>query len=117
VGVPLPQLGALVDGIAAIGAAHAVTIAVIAHAGDGNTHPLIVFDPADTDMAERARTAYGEVMSLAIELGGTITGEHGVGRLKKAWLADQIGDDALELNRRIKAALDPAGIMNPGAIF
>ena len=62
VGVPLPQLGALVDGIADISTEREVTIAVIAHAGDGNTHPLIVFDPADEDMAERARTAYGEVM-------------------------------------------------------
>jgi len=117
VGVPLPQLGALVDGIAAIAAQREVTIAVIAHAGDGNTHPLIVFDPSDPDMAARAQQAYGEVMTLAIDLGGTITGEHGVGRLKKAWLADQIGDDALELNLRIKKALDPQGILNPGAMF
>ena len=117
VGVPLPQLGALVDGIAAIAEANAVTIAVIAHAGDGNTHPLIVFDPSDADLTARAQAAYGQVMSLAIELGGTITGEHGVGRLKKPWLLDQIGDDALELNRRVKQALDPQGILNPGAIF
>ena len=112
-----PQLGALVDGIAAIAESHDVTIAVIAHAGDGNTHPLIVFDPTDADMAARAQTAYGEVMSLAISLGGTITGEHGVGRLKKPWLGDQIGQDALDLNRRIKDALDPQGILNPGAVF
>jgi glycolate oxidase len=117
VGVPLPQLGALVEGIAAIADAREVTIAVIAHAGDGNTHPLIVFDPADGDQAARAQAAYGEVMSLAISLGGTITGEHGVGRLKKAWLGDQIGADALELNRRVKQALDPRGILNPGAIL
>jgi glycolate oxidase len=117
VGVPLPQLGALVDGIAAIASARDVTIAVIAHAGDGNTHPLIVFDPSDADQAERAQVAYGEVMTLAISLGGTITGEHGVGRLKKAWLGDQIGEDALELNRRVKHALDPQGILNPGAIL
>jgi glycolate oxidase len=117
VGVPLPQLGALVDGIAAIAEARDVTIAVIAHAGDGNTHPLIVFDPSDADLTARAQKAYGEVMSLAIELGGTITGEHGVGRLKKRWLVDQIGADALELNRRVKNALDPQGILNPGAVF
>ena len=117
VGVPLPQLGALVDGIADIASARDVTIAVIAHAGDGNTHPLIVLDPADPEQQARAQQAYGEVMSLAISLGGTITGEHGVGRLKKAWLGDQIGEDALELNRRVKQALDPQGILNPGAIL
>jgi FAD/FMN-containing dehydrogenase len=90
-------------------------ISVIAHAGDGNTHPLIVFDPADVDMARRADIAFGEIMELAVALGGTITGEHGVGRLKRPWLAGQIGPEAMELNRRIKAALDPAGILNPGA--
>ncbi|HRD60236.1 MAG TPA: FAD-linked oxidase C-terminal domain-containing protein [Nocardioides sp.] len=117
VGVPLPQLGALVDGIAAISAEREVTIAVIAHAGDGNTHPLIVFDPADEAMKARAETAYGEVMTLAMSLGGTITGEHGVGRLKRPWLADYLGPDALALNQRIKDALDPQGILNPGAMF
>jgi glycolate oxidase len=117
VGVPLPELGALVDGIADISAKREVTIAVIAHAGDGNTHPLIVFDPADEDMAERARTAYGEVMELAMSLGGTITGEHGVGRLKRPWLGDYLGPDVLALNQRIKDALDPQGILNPGAMF
>ena len=117
VGVPLPQLGALVDGIAEISEQRGVTIAVIAHAGDGNTHPLIVFDPADADMAERAQAAYGEVMELAMSLGGTITGEHGVGRLKRPWLADYLGPDALALNQRIKDALDPQGILNPGTMF
>ncbi|WP_144122570.1 FAD-binding oxidoreductase [Catellatospora sichuanensis] len=117
VGVPVPELGALVRGIAAISRAHDVTIAVIAHAGDGNTHPLIVFDPMDADQSARAHRAYAEVMDLAIALGGTITGEHGVGRLKKAWLPGYLGQDALELNRRVKNALDPLGILNPGAIF
>ena len=115
VGVPLPALGTLVDGIAEISRRNEITIAVVAHAGDGNTHPLIVFDPADEDMTARAQTAYGEVMSLAIELGGTITGEHGVGRLKRAWLGDYLGEDVLALNHRIKQALDPQGILNPGA--
>ncbi|WP_163697905.1 FAD-binding oxidoreductase [Mycolicibacterium sarraceniae] len=116
VGVPLPALAELVAGIAEIAAEHDLTISVIAHAGDGNTHPLIVFDPADAAMSERAQIAFGEIMDLAVSLGGTITGEHGVGRLKKPWLAGQLGPEAMELNRKIKAALDPDGILNPGAV-
>jgi glycolate oxidase len=114
VGVPVPALGALVRGIEAIARARHLTIAVVAHAGDGNAHPLIVFDPMDADQSGRARQAYGEVMELAISLGGTITGEHGVGRLKRPWLGEYLGEDVLELNRRVKAALDPLGILNPG---
>jgi len=117
VGVPLPRLAELVSGIEELSARHRVTVAVIAHAGDGNTHPLIVFDPADADMAARAQVLFGEIMDLAVRLGGTITGEHGVGRLKKPWLAGQLGPEAMELNRRIKAALDPDDILNPGALI
>ncbi|WP_432994340.1 FAD-binding oxidoreductase [Dactylosporangium sp. CA-233914] len=117
VGVPVPELGALVRGIEAIARDRDLTIAVIAHAGDGNTHPLLVFDPMDADETARAHRAYAEIMNLAVALGGTITGEHGVGRLKKPWLPDYLGPDALELNRRIKDALDPLGILNPGAVF
>ncbi|MGB5110626.1 MAG: FAD-linked oxidase C-terminal domain-containing protein [Mycobacterium sp.] len=115
VGVPLPALADLVAGIEKLAAQHDLLISVIAHAGDGNTHPLIVFDPADADMARRAEVAFGDIMDLAVSLGGTITGEHGVGRLKKPWLAGYLGPEAMELNRKIKAALDPAGILNPGA--
>lgn len=117
VGVPLPRLDDLLEGVRAIAEDHGVEIAVVAHAGDGNTHPLIVFDPADADQKARAESAFGAVMDLAIALGGTITGEHGVGRLKQPWLADYLGDDVLELNLRIKKALDPQNILNPGAMF
>jgi glycolate oxidase len=117
VGVPLPELSALCRGMEAISIDRRVTIAVIAHAGDGNTHPLIVFDPSDADETARAQLAYGEVMDLAISLGGTITGEHGVGRLKKGWLGAYLGEDVMALNRRIKDALDPQGILNPGAVL
>jgi glycolate oxidase len=115
VGVPLPALGQLVTGIARIAAERDLMISVIAHAGDGNTHPLIVYDPADAAMTERAHLAFGEIMDLAVGLGGTITGEHGVGRLKRPWLAGYLGPEAMELNQRIKQALDPLGILNPGA--
>jgi len=115
VGVPLPALGELVTGIARIAAERELMISVIAHAGDGNTHPLIVYDPDDAAMTERAHLAFGEIMDLALSLGGTITGEHGVGRLKRPWLSEYLGPEVMELNQRIKTALDPLGILNPGA--
>jgi glycolate oxidase len=117
VGVPVPALGALVRGIADIADRRELEIAVIAHAGDGNTHPLIVCDRTDQAELDRAQAAYGEIMDLAISLDGTITGEHGVGRLKKPWLGDYLGPAALALNQRLKDALDPLGILNPGAVF
>jgi D-lactate dehydrogenase (cytochrome)/glycolate oxidase len=117
VGVPLPRLADLVGGVAKIAADADLTIAVVAHAGDGNTHPLIVYDATDAAMTARAEKAFGDIMDLAVGLGGTITGEHGVGRLKKPWLAGQLGPEAMELNRRIKTALDPDGILNPGAVI
>jgi glycolate oxidase len=117
VGVPVPLLPDLVDGIAGVAADAGIEIAVVAHAGDGNTHPLIVYDAADPDSVDRARRAFDEVMALAIKLGGTITGEHGVGRAKRGALPDQLGPDVMALNRRIKDALDPDGILNPGAVL
>jgi glycolate oxidase len=74
-----------------------------------------VHDPHDPDQVRRAELAYGEIMDLALELGGTITGEHGVGRLKRPWLGEQLGPDVMALNQRVKAALDPLGILNPGS--
>lgn len=90
---------------------------MIAHAGDGNTHPLIVFDPTDADEAGRAQLAFDQIMGLAVEMGGTITGEHGVGRLKKGWLPAQVGADVMELTATIKQALDPHGLLNPGVML
>ena len=117
VGVPLPQLPALVRGVEQIAKQCDTLVAVVAHAGDGNTHPLIVFDAADPEATRRAHDAFGAIMDLAVSLGGTITGEHGVGRLKKAWLPDYLGPDVMALSRRIKHALDPQGILNPGAVL
>ncbi|WP_166907823.1 FAD-binding oxidoreductase [Mycobacterium sp. DL440] len=115
--VPIPDLPALVAGIKRIAEDCDVLICVVAHAGDGNTHPVVVFDAEDPDMSERARQAFARVMELAIAMGGTITGEHGVGRLKRDWLPLQLGDDVMELTRRIKDALDPLGILSPGSVL
>jgi len=117
VGAPVPLLPALIDGIGDLARQHDTSIAVVAHAGDGNTHPIIVFDPHDAAAAARAHAAFEDVMALAIELGGTITGEHGVGRTKKSALPGQLGPDVMTLNHTVKHALDPAGILNPGAVF
>ena len=117
VGAPVPQLPDLLAGIEKIAANRAVEIPVVAHAGDGNTHPTIIFDPADEAAKERAAIAFTEIMELAISLGGTITGEHGIGRLKKELLPTQLGPRVMDLNRQVKALLDPDGIFNPGAIL
>jgi glycolate oxidase len=117
VGVPVPKLPALVHGIREIAEARQTHIVLVAHAGDGNTHPIIAYPPDDPAAEARARRAFGEVMDLAISLGGTITGEHGVGRLKAPWLPAQLGPDVMALTHRIKDALDPAGILNPGVVL
>jgi glycolate oxidase len=117
VGVPVPALPALVHGVRDIGVARDTRIVLVAHAGDGNTHPIIAYSPGDEAAEARARLTFGEIMDLAINLGGTITGEHGVGRLKAPWLPAQLGADVMALTQRIKDALDPDGILNPGVIL
>ncbi|MDN3293680.1 FAD-linked oxidase C-terminal domain-containing protein [Streptomyces ficellus] len=115
--VPRSRLAAMIDGTAAIAAKHDLTIGVCAHAGDGNTHPVVCFDHTDPDESRRARESFDEIMALGLELGGTITGEHGVGVLKKEWLARELGPVGLELQRGIKRTFDPLGILNPGKLF
>lgn len=117
VAVPIDQLPALLEIIAAIAVEHNVEIPIAAHAGDGNAHPAIIYDPKDPDHVKRAYQAFDALLRAAIACGGTITGEHGVGRAKRHVLPEQLGSDVLELNRSIKAALDPAGILNPGVMF
>ncbi len=80
-------------------------------------HPTVVFDPADPVQAEHAQVAFGEIMDAGLALGGTITGEHGVGVLKRAWLEREAGPVSMGVHRAVKAALDPLGILNPGKVF
>ncbi|WP_093836734.1 FAD-binding oxidoreductase [Streptomyces aidingensis] len=115
--VPRSRLAELLDGVAAIGERHRLTIGVVAHAGDGNTHPTVCFDPRDEDQSRRARESFDDIMALGLELDGTITGEHGVGVLKREWLARELGPVGLEMQRAVKAAFDPLGILNPDKVF
>jgi len=113
VGVPPGRIVALLEGIERIAERHQILIGTFGHAGDGNMHPTIVYDPHDPDAVRRAREAFTAIVSLALELGGTVTGEHGVGLLKRDALGAELGA-ALPLHRAIKHALDPGGLMNPG---
>jgi glycolate oxidase len=113
VGVPLGRIPALLEGIEAVAARHGVLIGTFGHAGDGNMHPTIVFDQHDPDAVARANAAFAELVALALELGGTVTGEHGVGLLKRDFLPRELGE-AHGLNHAIKQALDPRGLFNPG---
>jgi glycolate oxidase len=115
VSVPRSALPAMFDEIARIEAAYGLAIPTVAHAGDGNLHPNFVF--AGPDVPDAVWAAADELFRAALRLGGTLTGEHGIGVLKRRWLADELGDDQWELQRQIKRVFDPAGILNPGKVF
>ncbi|HTF12531.1 MAG TPA: FAD-linked oxidase C-terminal domain-containing protein [Asanoa sp.] len=117
IAVPRTELAAMLDGIEKIASAYGVPIGVVGHAGDGNLHPNIVVDRLDPDSVARGRGAFDEIMRLGLAMGGTCTGEHGVGLLKKDWLAQEIGPVGMAVHRAIKTALDPAGLLNPGKVF
>ena len=112
--VPRPRLAEMVDRIEAVAARHELLIGTFGHAGDGNLHPTAVVDVRDPAAADRTHAAFAEIFAAALELDGTITGEHGVGAAKLPYLRDRLGDDQMALLRRIKTAFDPAGILNPG---
>jgi glycolate oxidase len=114
VGVPRSRLPDMIEAIEAIGTRHGVLIATVAHAGDGNLHPTFVFDRGDDDVPAAVWAAADEVFRTALAMGGTLTGEHGVGVLKRRWLEDELGPDVMELHRSIKQALDPRGIVKTG---
>jgi glycolate oxidase len=94
-----------------------IPIATIAHAGDGNLHPVLLLPDLNPGTVERALDVGKRLCEHARALGGTITGEHGVGVLKRSWLRDQLGEVALSVHHDIKSALDPLHILNPGRAF
>ncbi|MBB5905882.1 FAD-binding oxidoreductase [Actinoalloteichus hymeniacidonis] len=115
--VPRTRIGDLIVGCAAISQRVGLTIAVVGHAGDGNMHPTIVFDPDSPTETSLAREAFDEILALGISLGGTVTGEHGIGKIKQNWLAKEIGPIGLRTHRALKQALDPMNLFNPGSMF
>jgi glycolate oxidase len=115
--VPRTALARVLDGVARIAAAHEVMVGVVAHAGDGNLHPNIVVDRADPASVARGRAVFDEITELALAVGGTCTGEHGVGLLKREWLAREIGPVGVRVHRAVKQALDPANLLNPGKVL
>ncbi|WP_020495646.1 FAD-binding oxidoreductase [Sciscionella marina] len=118
IGVPRSRLPEMIEAIERIGTEHSVTILTVAHAGDGNLHPTFVFEAEPDGNAPAAVwCAADETFQTALDFGGTLTGEHGVGALKRPWLEHELGCDILQLQQAIKTALDPRGIMNPGKAY
>jgi len=117
VAVPRDRIADMYRHIDDVADRYGLFIATPCHAGDGNLHPTIVIEPGQTVMPDRVWDAAGEIFEAALALGGTLSGEHGIGLLKKRWLGTELGDRQLELQRGIAALFDPAGIMNPGKVF
>jgi glycolate oxidase len=115
--VPRSELAAMVSFIAETAALYDLQIGTFGHMGDGNLHPTFLADERNADEMERVHRALDAIVTKTLALGGTITGEHGVGLAKKAWLRQQLGDSSLELMRQIKQTLDPGNLLNPGKIF
>jgi glycolate oxidase len=115
--VPRSELATMVSFIAKTAAEHNLQIGTFGHMGDGNLHPTFLTNERDEDEMARVHRAFDAIVGRTLELGGTITGEHGVGLAKKNWLRRQLGDDSYELLRDVKRTLDPRGLLNPGKIF
>ncbi|WP_245155205.1 FAD-linked oxidase C-terminal domain-containing protein [Nocardioides sp. 1609] len=115
--VPRSRLADAIRGVEAIAARTGVAIYSFAHAGDGNLHPIISYDAALPEAPPEVHEAADAIFALALELGGTVTGEHGIGLLKRAWLARELGPDSLDVHRALKHALDPHDLLNPGKAF
>ena len=117
VAVPLGSLSAIVEHIHDLSAAHDVPIPTFGHAGDGNVHFDVLVDPDDDDAVAEAADIYDSIVTRGIELGGTATGEHGIGREKREFLPVEHGEAGVEAMQAIKTALDPTGTLNPGKVF
>jgi glycolate oxidase subunit GlcD len=114
VAVPLDRLAEAIEGIVELGARHDLEACSWGHAGDGNLHATFLLTPGDDEQLRRAGDAVEELFELALRLGGTISGEHGIGVLKRGWLSRQWDPAAVRMHRAVKDALDPKGLFNPG---
>ncbi len=117
VGVPRARIPQLLRAIERITVAHGVRCATFGHAGDGNLHPNLIFDRDDPEAAALTHRVRDEIFRAALELGGTVTAEHGIGAARREWLPIQRGTGAVAAMRAIKDALDPLGILNPGRVL
>jgi glycolate oxidase len=121
VAVPRSALPAMFEAIERIEAKYGISIPTVAHAGDGNLHPNFVFQGEVVDghveVPEHVWAAADELFLDCLRLGGTLTGEHGIGLLKKRWLREELGDDSFALQKQLKQVFDPLGILNPGKVF
>ena len=115
--VPRSELATMVGFIAETARSFGLQVGTFGHMGDGNLHPTFLTDERDPDEMRRVHLALDAIVTKTLALGGTITGEHGVGLAKKAWLRQQMGDSSFELMKQIKRTIDPKGLLNPGKIF
>ena len=115
--VPRSELARMVAFIAEVAVRHRLQLGTFGHLGDGNLHPTFLTDERDSEEMHRVEAALEEIVHETLRLGGTVTGEHGVGLAKKAFVKQQLGEGSYELMRSIKKALDPQGLLNPGKIF
>jgi glycolate oxidase len=117
VGVPRARVPELLAAIERITASHGVRCATFGHAGDGNLHPNLIFDREDPEASRLTHLVRDEIFRAALDLGGTVTAEHGIGSARREWLPVQRGEGAVAAMRAIKGALDPLGILNPGRVL
>jgi len=115
--VPRSKLAETFAEIERLTAKYRLRVGTFGHAGDGNLHPTVLCDERDRDEMERAHAFFDELYEMVLSIGGTVSGEHGIGMAKKQYLARQIGEGGVEVMRRIKDAFDPEGLLNPGKIF
>ncbi len=115
--VPRSQIAAMVRRVRAISAEHGLPVVVFGHAGDGNLHPNIIFDRRRPGELERVERVAASIFRAALDLGGTLSGEHGIGTLKREFLVDDLGPETVEIMRGIKRVLDPKGLLNPHKVF